>query len=394
MTIASTPHTDIDLFSDDILTDPYPAYATLRDMGAAVHLNRIDAWALPRYEHIRAALHDWETFSSEAAVGLNDVVNGFLVGTVLGTDPPEHDKLRSVLSAQLAPRALQKVKAGIEAGADTLVDDLVHRGQFDAVTDLAAALPLSVVFDLIGLPEHARGDMLRWADGTFTVFGPMNERTQHGLTVIEEMFAWLGTLRAEGLKPGSMGRAIFDAAEAGVIAQDSCVPLLAAYTTAGMDTTINAIANAVQLFATHPDQWDTLRGNPDLTPSAFNEILRYDSPVQAFARKLTREVTIDDVHLPAGARVVLLYGSGNRDERHYPNPDSFDIHRNPVDHLTFGYGTHTCAGQALAKIEAHAILRALATRVRRIHIGDPKRHYNNVIRGLESLPVVHLDLNQ
>ncbi|GAA3827384.1 MULTISPECIES: cytochrome P450 [Amycolatopsis] len=391
MTIAPVPHTEIDLFSDTILTDPYPAYATLRASGAAVYLDKIDAWALPRYEHIRAALRDWETFSSDAAVGLNDVVNGFLVGTVLGTDPPQHDTLRSVLSEQLAPRALRKVKDDIEASAGKLVDALVTRGEFDAVTDLAAALPLSVVFDLIGLPERARDDMLRWADGTFTVFGPMNERTEKGLGVIQEMFAWLGTLRAEDLKPGSMGRAIFDAADAGQIGHDSCVPLLAAYTTAGMDTTINAIANSIQLFATHPDQWDALRANPDFIPSAFNEVLRYDAPVQAFARKITRDVTVDDTHIPSGAQVVLLYGSGNRDERQYPDPDSFDIQRNPVDHLAFGYGTHTCAGQALAKIEAHAILRALAARVRRIHVGEATRHLNNVIRGLESLPVVHLE---
>lgn len=393
MTITPAACTDIDLFADEILMDPYPTYAELRQMGGAVYIERLEAWALPRHADIRTALHDWQTFSSDDGVGLNDVVNGFLVGSVLGSDPPHHDRLRAVLGDLLAPRALRPVTSVIEARAEDLVTELIGRGSFDAVSDLAVALPLSVVFDLIGLPETARGSMLRWADGTFTVFGPMNARTEKALPVIGEMFTWLASLTPDDLLPGSMGRRIFDAAAAGKIGAESCVPLLAAFTTAGMDTTINAIANAIHLFATYPAQWDALRADPERIPGAFNEVLRYDSPVQAFGRRVTRETTVDGTAMPAGSRVILLYGSGNRDESRYAAPDVFDIGRNPVDHLAFGYGVHGCVGQALAKIEGHSLLRALASRVARIETGEPTRHLNNVIRGLERLPVTGLTVD-
>lgn len=390
MTTAPIARTDIDLFADEILMDPYPAYAELRRMGGAVYIERLGAWALPRHADIRAALHDWQTFSSDGGVGLNDVVNSFLVGSVLGSDPPHHDGLRAVLSDLLAPRALRPVTATIQARADELVAGLVDHGTFDAVSDLAAALPLSVVFDLIGLPDSARDSMLRWADGTFTVFGPMNARTESALPVIGEMFQWLASLAARDLAPGSMGRGIFDAAAAGRIGPESCVPLLAAFTTAGMDTTISAIANAIHLFATYPAQWDALRADPGLIPGAFNEVLRYDAPVQAFGRKVMKEVTVEGASIPTGSSVILLYGSGNRDESRYAEPHVFDIGRDALDHLAFGYGVHGCVGQALAKIEGHSVLRALASRVARIEVGEPVRHLNNVIRSLESLPVTGL----
>jgi cytochrome P450 len=386
-----TPHSDVDLFSDETLTDPYPAYRALRDQGGAVHLDRLGVWALPRYAEIRPASHDWSTYSS-SGVALNDAMNQMLSGTVLASDPPEHDVLRAVLSERLGPRAIRPLQTDIGRRAEVLVDELIARGSFDAVGDLAAAFPFSIVFDLIGLPDDARPNMLRWADATFTVFGPMNRRASDALADLQEMFGWLGSLRAEDLEEGSMGREIFSAADAGRIRPESCVPLLSAYAAAGLDTTINAIANAVHLFATHPDQWDLVRADPTRIPAAFNEVLRYDAPVQVFGRRLMSEVEIDGVRIDAGSQVVLLYGSGNRDERQYPDPDRFDVLRNPVDHLSFGYGTHACAGQALARIEAHSVIAALARRVHRIEIGTPTRHLNNCVRGLEQLPVTGLRL--
>ncbi|CAA0124845.1 Cytochrome p450 CYP199A2 [Mycolicibacterium vanbaalenii] len=387
MTLTHAPHSDVDLFVDDILYDPYPTYRELRDAGSAVYLTQLDAWALPRYDDIRSALRDWKTFSS-AGIALNDVVNEILTGTVIAADPPEHDTLRSVLSDRLAPRALRDLQNDIAARADTLVETVLRKESFDVVADLATAFPMAVVFDLIGLPEAARPNMLRWADATFDVCGPLNARAQSALSAIGEMFDWLGTLDAKDLKPDSMGRAIFDAADDGRIKRESCIPLLAAYTSAGMDTTINAIANAVHLFATHPDQWDLVCADPSILPAAFNEVLRYDAPVQVFGRRTTTDVTVGGLRLEPGTEVLILYGSGNRDDRHYAEPDCFDVTRRPTDHLTFGYATHACAGQALAKLEAHAVLGALAKRVRRFELGEPTRHLNNVTRGLSSLPVL------
>ena len=134
--------------------------------------------------------------------------------------------------------------------------------------------------------------------------------------------------------------------------------------------------------------------DPAILGGAFNEVLRYDAPVQVFGRVTTKDTTFDGVAVPAGAQQLMLYGSGNRDERHYPDSDCFDASRNPAGHLRFGYGTHGCAGQALAKIEAHAVLRALASRVRRFEVGEPVRHLNNTVRGLSSLPVLAVERHQ
>lgn len=392
MTLTEAPHSDVDLFADEVLLDPYPIYRDLRELGGVVHLSALDAWALPRYDTVRAALLDWQTYSS-AGIALNDPVNEMVVGTVLASDPPEHTRLRAVLSDRLGPRAIRHLQADIAVRADALVEELTGRGSFDAVSDLATAFPFSVVFDMIGLPEDARPNMLRWADATFTVLGPLNARGQAGLGAITEMFQWLAGLTAADLKPDSMGRALFEAADAGRVGRESVGPLLAAYAGAGLDTTISAIANAVHLFADHPDQWDLVRDAPSLVPGAVNEVLRYDAPVQVFGRRLTKDCSVDNVHLAAGSQVCVLYGSGNRDDRHYAEPDRFDVTRDASDHLSFGYGTHSCAGQALARMEAQSVVTALAKRVRRFHIGEPTRHLNNVVRSLEALPVTGLDLD-
>jgi cytochrome P450 len=386
-TSPSAPHTDVDLFADEVLLDPYPHYAALREQGAAVHLDRLDMWAVTRYDEIRSALHDWETFSSQDGVALNAEKNARLRGTVLAADPPVHAQLRGVLAARLAPKALRGLKADIELRADELVGSLVRGGTFDAVEDLARAFAVSVVAGLIGVPDGVVDRLLPWADATFTSFGPSNARTAESEPLSGEMFGWLLSLDATDLAPGSMGRAVFEAAERGEIGRESCAPLLAAYVVAGIDTTINAMSNAVLLLATHPEQWEALRADPALLPGTLNEVLRYDSPVQAFSRVVRTEQRIGDAVIAAGERVVLLYGSGNRDEAHYPDADRFDIRRNPVDHLSFGYGVHACAGQGLARIEATAVLGALLRHARHLEVGTPVRHLNNVIRGLDRLPV-------
>lgn len=389
----SPPTTAIDLFSDETLDDPYPAYADLRASGSAVYLELHDAWALPRYADIRHALLNWRLFSSAQGVALNDGMNTALRGTVLAADPPLHRTLRGVLSERLAPRRLHLLRDDIDAKAATLVDTLVEKGRFDAVRDLARAFPVSVVADLIGIPTEIRDDLLGWADASFNAFGPSNRRTRQAQTMRAAMVEWLQSITVDDLAPGSMGRAIFEAADSGIIDRASCAPLLSAYTVAGIDTTINALSNAVLLFARHPEQWDAVRsGSPAILTEAFNEVLRYDSPVQAFSRVATADVEVGDVLIPEGQRIVVLYGSGNRDGRHYRAPDRFDISRRPSDHLSFGFGIHSCAGQSLARMEAEAILSALAARVKRIYVGTPVRHLNNVVRGLESLPVEHVEV--
>lgn len=140
------------------------------------------------------------------------------------------------------------------------------------------------------------------------------------------------------------------------------------------------------LFAQHPDQWDALRADPTRVPAAFLEVVRHSSPVTIFSRRTTRECIFDEIVIPEGARVAVMYASANRDERKWVDPERFDISRNPLDHLAFGVGVHTCVGQNLAKLEAHALLSALVARVRRFEAGQPEPMINSTLQGLSKLP--------
>lgn len=387
MAVAARASSDVDIFSDEVLTDPYPTFAQLREQAPVVWLERTGVWAITRYHPIREALGNWAVFSS-SAVAFNDRMNEILVGTSLATDPPDHQQLRAVLSDSLSPRALRKLKGDIEAKADDMVAELVQRETFDAVDDLARALPLAVLVDLIGVQGAVRDHILEWGEAAFNLLGPMNQRAVDSFPLAGELFDWAHNVQAKDLVEGSLGHAIFSAAERGEIPHENCGMVVHQVVAAGMDSTIAAISNAIALFAAHPDQFDLVRDDPSLIPSAFNEVLRYEAPVHAFGRRVNEDYELDGTLIPAGSQVAVLFGSGNRDPRYYEDPDTFQVRRNPVDHLSFSYGPHSCAGQGLARLETFAVIGALARRVRRLSVGTPQRRLNNSTRSLEKLPVL------
>jgi cytochrome P450 len=385
----SLPTSDIDLFADDVLLDPYPYYAELRELGGVVHLPKSEVYALTRYDVIRTALGDPEAFSSRT-IGFNPMVNEALQGTSLASDPPVHAQLRATLTANLSPRALRGLKTQIDAKAAALIDDLVRQGSFEAIDALARAFPLEVVADLIGFTGHVRDNMLRWGQAAMQVIGPMNQRTAENFPIAGELYGWCSGVTAEDLAPGSVGRGIFDAEARGDIPAGTAGHIIHQYLGAGVDTTIAAIGNIVALFAAHPDQFDLVRKDPSLVPAAFSEVLRFWVPIHAWGRLVTRDVEIDGATVPAGSQVAILLGAGNRDPRHYEDPDSFLVERNPVDHLSFGYGPHGCAGQGLARLEAHAVIEALVSRVQRFSVGEEVRVPSNITRSIERLPVLEV----
>ncbi len=390
MTTETVPTSDIDLFSDEVLLSPYEPLRALQETAAVVRIPANDVWAITRYEPIRAAFLNYDTFSSNK-VAFNDAMNQALTGTTLATDPPDHHQLRVALMENLTPRALRKIKDDIDAKADTIVGELVDSGSFDAIDGIARAIPLNVVADMIGVNGAIRDNMLRWGDAAFNVLGPMNQRTIESFPIAGELFGWATNVKADELTEGSMGRAIFAAAEAGKIPAESCGHIIHQYVAAGMDTTIASIGNVLWLLGENPDQYDTLRADPTLVTAAFNEALRMEPPAPTFGRLVKQDVTIDGVTIPAGAQAALLLFAGNRDPRHYDSPDAFRLTRNPADNLAFGYGAHSCAGQALARLQANAALEAFIRRVKRFTIGTPVRRLNNSTRGLDSLPIVALE---
>lgn len=390
MTVLERISSDIDLFSDEALHDPYPLYRQLRDLGPAAYLRRYGVYFLGRYDQVREALRDWQTYSAAQGAGLNDIINTAWKDALICVDPPVHTEMRKLFTDRIGPRHLKELEETIHVRAQEMVQRLLERKEFDAVADLAQDLPINVIFDLIGWPGEMRGELLNFAIGSFNACGPDAPRMRAALPRMQAMMEFIAKTYDENrLRPGGFGSTVADAARRGEITREAAITLLAGYVVAAFDTTINAIGNGAWLFSQHPDQWRLVCQDPAKVPAAFLEIVRIEAPLQHLARVTTREVDLGEgVVLPAGARLVVSYASANRDERHYPDPDRFDIERNPVDHLGFGLGTHTCAGQGLAKLEGLAVFSALAKCVDGfIMTGPAERDPNSITRGFSRLPM-------
>ena len=382
------PCYDVDLYDDEVIADPYPHYQAIRDAGPAVWLPKNDVWAIGRFADVRRVLRDHRTFSSAQGVAANEATNRASLGNTITSDPPEHTKKRSIIGAPLAPRALAAVKPRIETEAQALVERLMSRGRFDAVADLARHLPLAIVSDLVGLPEQGRANMLRWAAATFDVLGVQNARWHAAMPQVQEFHAFCNNPdTAARLRPDGWAAALWQAAERGEIPLDKCPAMMRDYISPSLDTTILATASLIWLFGRHPEQWDLVRADTSLIPSAIDEAVRLESPLRGFTRVVTNDCDVDGTSLPAGARVLVLYASANRDERKWQEPERFDVRREVREQVGFGFGMHTCAGMHLARMEMTALVTALAARVQRFEIGEPVWASNNVLHGFACLPV-------
>ena len=382
------PAYDADLFTDEALADPYDHYRTLRDLGPVVWLSAHAVYAVTRYADVRAVLEDPEVFCSGQGVGFNDFINDAGRGTTLMSDDEQHQRLREVIGRPLTPKALAELRPEAQVLAEQLADRLVARGSFDAVADLAEVLPATWVPDLLGWPEEGRERLIDWGAANFDALGPANARAEAAGPGVLEMAAYAHNLTQTPLPTGSMAAGILDAAARGHIAPEQCPFAIIDDLAPSLDTTISGVGNAIWLFATHPDQWQLLRREPERIKQAFNEALRVETPISAFSRVTTQDTAIDGVELPAGARVMVSYASANRDERRWDAPDTFDITRSNAAHVAFGYGEHACAGMGLARLEGAAVLSALVERIDSFELaGPPVRKLNNLIRSFASLPV-------
>jgi cytochrome P450 len=384
----TTPSSDVDLFADAALDSPYEHYRALRDLGPVVWLDRHGVYAVPRYNEVREALNDPVKFCSGQGVGLNPFINEGGRGTTLMSDGEAHARQREIIGRPLTPKALASMRPAVQALADALVDRLVEQRSIDGVTDLAEIIPVTWVPDLLGWPDDGRDRLLDWAAANFDALGPLNARAEAAGPRLLEMVGYAQAVAARGdLPPQSMAAGILGAAARGEIQPGQCPMLLIDYLAPSLDTTISALGNAIWLLATHPDQWDLLRREPDRVKSAFNEVVRYESPISCFTRVATDATELGDVEIPAGARLLMMFASANRDERRWERADEFDITREAAGQLGFGSGVHACAGMGLARLEGTAVLTALATRVERFELGEPVRKLNNLIRAFSSLPI-------
>jgi len=389
----SIPTSDIDPYTEEYFEDPFPAHEALREAGPVVWLNRYNVFAVARYDEVRTVLTDWASFSSARGVGLADFKKEKpwrLPSLVLETDPPLHDHTRKVLDRVLSPAAMRKLRAEFATAADALIDELLERGSSDAIPDLAEAFPLTVFPDAVGMPRENRRYLLPYSNMVFNSFGPRNAFFEAAVTDAEPVIAWVQEQsQRAALSPEGFGAAIHAAADAGELTPGEAPIVVRSVLTAGVDTTVSGLGAAIYCLARFPEQFQRLRADRGLARTAFEEAVRFESPVQTFFRTTTRRVEIGGVRIEEGEKILMFLGAANRDPRRWERPDEYDITRQNAAHVGFGAGIHVCVGQVLARLEGEVVLAALARKAASIEIAGPvRRRYNNTLRGLASLPIV------
>lgn len=390
--VAGVPRLDIDPFDEAFLADPYAHHQALREAGPVVWLEPLKLHAAARYDEVSTALGDWHNFMSGRGVGLSDFAKEEPwrpPSLLLEADPPLHDRTRKLMANVVSLAKLKALAPLWRAEADKLVDELVSRGRFDAVQDLAEQFPLRVFPSTIGMMDGALDHLLVYARVNFNAFGPRNALYLESAEEAKDAIQWVDrACRRENLTPGAWGMDVYQAADEGQCTEEEAHRLVRSFLSAGVDTTVNGIGNMIHAFVHHPDQWDLLLDRPQLKRKAFEETLRWDSTVQTFFRTTGAPVDLGGVMLPEGVKVLLFLAAANRDPRRWDDPDRFDINRQASGHVGFGYGIHQCLGQMVARQEADVVLDALMERGVRLELaGEPVRRLNNTLHALASLPV-------
>ena len=386
------PGTDLDPFSIEYFDDPFPNQEALREAGPVVRINKWNVYGVARYAEVHAVLNDPGTFCSSRGVGLSDFAKEKPwrpPSLILEADPPAHTRTRAVLSRVLSPAVMKQVRDGFQKAAEAKAEEIAARGSFDGIADLAEAYPLSVFPDALGLKRDWRENLMPYASLVFNAFGPPNELRQQAIERSVPHQAYVqAQCQRENLAPGGFGACIHARVDDGEITATEAPLLVRSLLSAGLDTTVNGLGAALYCLARFPDQWKRLREDPNLARNAFEEAVRYESPVQTFFRTTTREVEIGGHQLGEGEKILMFLGSANRDPRRWEQPEVYDITRRTSGHVGFGSGIHMCVGQLVARLEGEVMLAALARRIASIEISGPvKRRYNNTLRGLDCLPL-------
>ncbi len=376
-----------DVFAPQALRQPFEHYRQIRDLGPAVCLYGVEAVALSRFDDVRTALQTPEILISGKGNGFNEIWNTPRGPDLINSDGADHRRLRKHLARPMMPAALQQYRGLLKSLITEQVCKLAGSDTFDAVSGLAKHLPLAAISFLVGLPEAGRQNMLRWAASIFNMVGPASPALGEDLQILLEFRDYMLSVDPAHLPEDGWAKTLFDAAHAGTLTMDEARAVLGGFVAPSLDTTINAKSNLLHNLATQPDQWAALRQNPALIPNAVVEGVRHSAVVRWFARVAVTDYRAGDVFVPEGMRVMLMFGSANRDERHYPDPDAFKISRDSRDQLGWGTGPHICAGLHLARLEMEVLLEALVENVATLEADEPVVSANRGLFGLESLPL-------
>ena len=389
---AGVPVWDVDPYDPAILTDPNDYYSELRSKGPFVYIPKYSVLACGRYDETREVFSDWERFVSSRGVGLQD----FSLeepwrppSIVLEVDPPYHTKTRAVIERALSPRALRSLRESFKEDAEKLVDQLLEKGTFEAVEELAETYPTTVFPNAVGLQESDRQRLVDYGEMVFNAIGPDNELRRNAMAKGPNVVPWImEQCQRERLRPEGFGAAIYAASDTGEITADEAGLLVRSLLSAGVDTTVTALGSAVWCLANNPEQFQLLKTDPTLPIWTFEETLRYTSPVHTFCRTANLDTEVSGVKIEEGTKILCVLGSANLDDSHWPDADKFDIERKPSDHLALGVGVHGCVGQNVARAELDAVLTAIAGKVDSIELaGEAVWRPNNSVHTLDRLPV-------
>jgi cytochrome P450 len=386
------PTWDVDPYDVAILTAPDEYHEELRARGAFVYIPRYAVLACGRYREVKEVLADHDRFVSSRGVGLQDfaVQEPWRAPSILlEADPPYHTKTRAAMVRALSPQAITRLRERFVRAAESLVDELVEKRSFEAIAELAEAFPTRVFPDAVGLADADGRRLIDYAAMVFNGLGPDNRLRRDAMTRATEVVPWItASCRRERLAPGGFGEALYSAADAGEITEDEAGMLVRSLLSAGIDTTVAGIGNALWCLASHPEEYDALQSDPGLVRAAFEETLRFTSPVHSVYRTADRDTTVGSTPIPEGAKILCVVGAANLDDRQWPDAHRFRISRRPTGHLTFGTGIHACVGQNLARAEAAALLKAIMQRVDRIEFaGELAWRPNNTLHSLARLPL-------
>jgi cytochrome P450 len=381
---------EFDPFDYGFHRDPYPTYRWLRDDAPLYHNERMDFWALSRFDDVLDGLHDPATYTSTGGVAIEQ--SGAVTKSMIEMDPPDHTAMRKLIARRFTPRRIAELEPRVREWTAALLDRLDGREKFDVVHEFTALLPTTVIGTLLGIPADRHDDARRWTDDLLTrePGNPTPPRAAaEGAMQIAMLAHQLASARREHPHDDILSTLVQAEIDGEPLTDEQVIGFCILLVSGGHETTSKLIANGVRYFASHPDQRDALIADPDLMVGAVEELLRFTSPTQYMARTTTRPVELHDVEMPAGAKVVLLLGSGNRDPREFDRPDEFDITRTNPRILAFGHGAHVCLGAAVARLEARVALQEFLARYPRYTVDDDAvefLHSGNV-QGPTSVPV-------
>jgi cytochrome P450 family 142 subfamily A polypeptide 1 len=377
---------EVNLLSGEFFVDrAHDAYRWFRDHEPVFHDEANDLWGIATYAGVLRAGRDAATFSS--ALGSRPEAGP--MPWMIDMDPPDHSKRRRLVSGGFTPARVRAMQPRVGAICDELVDRVCEQGECDVVEDLAAPLPMVVIGDLLGVEPDDRDDLLRWSHGMLASLTGEPDGFEAAAVAFGEYVAYAsGVIEDRRAAPRDDLFSILVRAEVDGerLTDDDIVFESLLLLIGGDETTRQVTAGGVELLLQHRDQMGRLARDPSRLPVAVEEMLRWVSPIKSMARTTTREVELEGVRLPSGAKVVLLYEAANFDARQFDEPDRFDSERDPNEHLAFGFGPHVCLGASLARLELVAMIGCILRRLRDLDLaaGEP---LVRSITGIERLPV-------